>query len=227
VSITQLDNDYFNTLVGRADDLDFFKNIKTPEGLMAYCARVSSPNQTNKNYAGLLKYCAKHGHWSVFELVDLTFEIETSRAIAAQILRHRSFCFQEFSQRYSKAGLGFEVYPARRQDEKNRQNSIDDMSDDDKQWFKETQERVQSCAFNAYSDALDRGIAKEQARNLLPLGVKTRLYMKGSVRSWLHYVNLRCANGTQKEHADIAKEIKKIIIKKMPAIAEAMEWKEN
>lgn len=194
------------------------------EELMAYCARVSSPdNQDNPEYEKLLKYCIKHGHWSVFEMADMTVEIETSRAIAQQILRHRSFNFQEFSQRYSKA-TDFEIYEARRQDTKNRQNSIDDMDEDDKAFFMDAQDNITTVANSLYEEALKRGIAKEQARFLLPLSTKTKLYMKGSVRSWIHYINLRGANGTQKEHRDIALAIKEIFKIQFPTIAKALEW---
>lgn len=194
------------------------------ENLIAYCARVSSPNQNNPEYEGLLKYCIKHGHWSVFEMASMCVEIETSRAIAQQILRHRSFHFQEFSQRYA-AATSFETYPARRQDNKNRQNSIDDMSKEDKRWFEEAQHEIQDRANYLYSIALAKGIAKEQARFLLPLNTTTKLYMHGTVRDWVHYLNLRCANGTQLEHQEVAKEIQKIFLDKFPTISKALEWK--
>lgn len=194
------------------------------EKTIMYTARVSNPsNQTSSN-PKLLKYCIDHGHWSIFEMANMCIEIETSRAIAAQILRHRSFSFQEFSQRYAKV-QGFEVYEARRQDSKNRQNSIDDMSEDDKWWFQQAQAEVHTVCINLYQEALDRGIAKEQARFLLPLSTTTKLYMNGSIRSWLHYLDLRCANGTQLEHKEIADAIKKIFIEQLPIIAEAKGWK--
>jgi thymidylate synthase (FAD) len=189
---------------------------------MAYCARVSSPNQDKEEIAGLFKYCIKNGHWSIFELADMTVEIVTSRAIAQQILRHRSFSFQEFSQRYAKASMGFEVYEARRQDTKNRQNSIDDMSDVVKAWFRDAQQEIQDKSLELYEKALEMGIAKEQARFLLPLSTTTKLYMKGSIRSWIHYINLRSGNGTQKEHMDIAKCIQEIFSQQFPAIAQAV-----
>lgn len=192
------------------------------ERLMMYCARVSSPNQESQN-TKLLNYCIKHGHWSVFEMADMTIEIETSRAIAAQILRHKSFSFQEFSQRYAEAA-GFETYPARSQDDKNRQNSIDDMSEEDKEWFIAAQNEVQEQCERLYNHALKRKIAKEQARFLLPLSTKTKLYMKGNVRSWIHYLQLRCGNGTQQEHKDIADAIKNIFIEQFPIISKALEW---
>lgn len=196
----------------------------TPEAekQIMYTARVSSNDQNSEN-TKLLNYCLKHGHFSIFEMANMCIEIETSRAISAQILRHRSFSFQEFSQRYAKA-QGFEVYEARRQDLKNRQNSIDDMSDEDLAWFKVAQQGLHQKSSQLYQEALDRGIAKEQARFLLPMGTTSKLYMNGTVRSWLHYINLRCANGTQKEHIEIAEKCKQIFKQEMPIIAEALEW---
>lgn len=193
------------------------------ENTVMYCARVSNPkNQDSKN-AKLLEYCAKHGHWSIFEMANLVIEIETSRAISAQILRHRSFSFQEFSQRYA-AVQGCEIYEARSQDKKNRQNSIDNMSEEDKQWFLEAQEKVQDESTYLYETALRRGIAKEQARFLLPMSSTTKLYMNGTIRSWIHYLNLRCGNGTQKEHQEIAFKIRAIFCRQLPTIAEALGW---
>ena len=171
----------------------------------------------------MLEYCIDHGHWSVFETPSITIEINTSRAISAQILRHRSFTFQEFSQRYA-AVADFETYEARRQDSKNRQNSIDDMSPCDKRWFTIAQERVQLLGASLYHDALDRGIAKEQARFLLPLSSKTKLYMTGNIRSWIHYCDLRCRIDTQKEHRDIALAIREILKKELPVISKAVAW---
>jgi len=193
------------------------------EKLVAYCARVSSPKQDNPKIEKLLEYCIDHGHWSVFETPYITIEINTSRAISAQILRHRSFTFQEFSQRYS-AVKGFETYKARRQDSKNRQNSIDDLSLRDKIWFLDAQDAVKDVCSALYEDALDRGIAKEQARFLLPLSSKTKLYMTGNVRSWVHYLDLRCRVDTQKEHRDIALAIREILKKELPIISKAVAW---
>jgi thymidylate synthase (FAD) len=226
VSKTQIAQSYLEELMKSAQegDKEFIQNVQGPEALMTYIARVSSKSQKNPSYEGLLKYCMKHGHWSVFEQVNLTFEIETSRAIAAQILRHRSSCFQEFSQRYSKVDMGIEVYPARSQDLKNRQNSNDDMSDEDKQWFKEAQEKNYQRSFGYYCEALDRGIAKEQARFLLPQGIKTKLYMTNNVRNFIHYINLRSENGSQKEHADIAIKMKEILCEELPVVAKAAGW---
>ena len=194
----------------------------TAEELLAYCARVSSPDQDNPDYKGLLKYCARHGHWSVFEMADMCVEIETTRAISAQIMRHRSFCFQEFSQRYAKADSGIEHTQARRQDTKNRQNSLDDMSAEDRHWFTMAQSRLYIESIELYDEALDRGIAKECARMLLPLNTKTRLYMKGSIRSWIHYIQVRTDPSTQQEHRQIAEECKKILFQQFPILKEVL-----
>jgi thymidylate synthase (FAD) len=198
------------------------------EQTMAYVARVSNPaNQDNENYAGLLRYCIKHNHWSVFEQAFMTLEIETNRGIAAQILRHRSFTYQEFSQRYADTNLLATEIPIpelRRQDTKNRQNSIDDFSEDMKQdlWLK-INDHFQ-VSMELYKELLDKGVAKECARFVLPLATPTRIYMSGSVRSWIHYINLRSANGTQKEHMDIANECKKLFVDQFPVVSEALEW---
>jgi len=193
------------------------------EELIAYCARVSSKNQDNPKIQKLLEYCIDHEHWSVFESAFITIEINTSRAISAQILRHRSFTFQEFSQRYAEVP-DFYTYEARRQDTKNRQKSIDDMDFKDKHWFTCAQDRVQTVSAFLYNEALDKGIAKEQARFLLPLSSKTKIYMTGNVRSWIHYVDLRCKWDTQKEHRDLALEIREILKKELPTIAKAVAW---
>lgn len=195
----------------------------SPESLMAYTARVSSPNQDNPNFAGLLGYCIKHSHWSVFELADMTVEIITSRAIAQQILRHRSFSFQEFSQRYAKVS-GYELYEARSQDNKNRQNSIDDLSDATKASFLNAQKRIWEYTKELYDSALEAGVAKEQARFLLPLNTTTKMYMKGSVRSWIHYLILRTSSSTQLEHRNIANGIKEIFSEQFPETSKALEW---
>ncbi len=196
----------------------------SPEDLMVYCARVSSPaNQANLETGGrLLRYCIKNGHWSVFEMADMTVEIETSRAIAAQILRHRSFTFQEFSQRYAKADLGFEDVRPRKQDEKNRQNSTDDLEGCAQFWFEQYLSEIQGKAEEYYQNCLRMGIAKESARFLLPLSTTTRLYMKGSVRSWIHYLQARTHGSTQKEHRDIAELIKLEFKTQFPITHEAV-----
>ena len=193
------------------------------EELIAYCARVSSKNQDNPKIQKLLEYCIDHEHWSVFESAFITIEINTSRAISAQILRHRSFTFQEFSQRYAEVP-DFYTYEARRQDTKNRQKSIDDMDFKDKHWFTCAQDRVQTVSAFLYNEALDKGIAKEQARFLLPLSSKTKIYMTGNVRSWIHYVDLRCKWDTQKEHRDLALEIREIVKQELPTISKAVAW---
>ena len=197
------------------------------EKTMAHIARVSNPNnQDNPNYAGLLRYCIKHNHWSVFEQSSMTLQIETTRAIAAQILRHRSFTFQEFSQRYAQSNeLGkIELPDLRRQDTKNRQNSIDDVDPFVKQKLEAQMITLFSSAQSLYNQMIEEGIAKECARMVLPLGTPTRIYMTGSARSWIHYIELRSANGTQKEHMDIANACKSIFIDTFPTIAEALEW---
>jgi len=194
------------------------------EETIGYCARVSNPkNQDNPEVSGLLKFCIKHGHWSIFEMANMVVEINTTRGIAAQILRHRSFSFQEFSQRYAKA-QGFEYVKPRRQDTKNRQNSFDDLSENTKTWFEYTHQRIQDATHDLYEEALERGIAKESARFLLPLSTKTRMYMNGTVRSWIHYIKLRTDLSTQKEHQDIANEIKGLFREEFPIISEALEW---
>ena len=193
------------------------------EKLIAYCARVSSNQQDNPSISKLLRYCIKHKHWSIFETAYLTVEINTSRAISAQILRHRSFTFQEFSQRYAEVP-DFVSYEARRQDKKNRQASIDDMNIEDRHWFSVAQDRVQTLTASLYLDALDKGIAKEQARFLLPMSSKTKIYMTGNIRSWIHYLELRTAIETQKEHRDIARQVKEIFKQELPIISGALEW---
>ena len=194
---------------------------------MAYCARVSNPNnQENENYAGLLRYCIKHQHWSIFEQAFMTLEINTTRGLAAQILRHRSFTYQEFSQRYADANLlgGIPVPDLRSQDHKNRQNSIDDIPDEQKKNLQNQIQRYFAEGLDLYNELIREGVAKECARFVLPLATPTRLYMSGSVRSWIHYIDLRSGHGTQKEHMDIANECKSIFIKKFPTVSEALGW---
>lgn len=198
------------------------------EKLMSYCARVSNPNnQNNNNYAKLLKYCIDHQHWSIFEHGFMTVEINTTRGLAAQILRHRSFMFQEFSQRYAETTLLAEeipVFQLRSQDTKNRQNSIDDISDETRvKWTVQIREHF-AKAQALYEGMIKDGVAKECARFILPLATPTRLYMSGSVRSWVHYISLRSGHGTQKEHMIIAEECKKIFIEQFPTIGEALGW---
>ena len=198
-----------------------------PEENMAYIARVSNPsNQDNDKYAGLLKYCIKHNHWSVFEQASMTLEIETTRAIAAQILRHRSFTFQEFSQRYAAStALGnIDLPELRRQDDKNRQNSTDDLDPEMVEKFNKQMITLFSSAKSLYEQMLSQGVAKECARMVLPLCTPTRIYMTGSCRSWIHYINLRSAHGTQKEHMVIAEACRKVFTEQFPAVSEALGW---
>ena len=197
------------------------------EQMMAYIARVSNPsNQDNEKYAGLLKYCIKHNHWSVFEQSSMTLEIETTRAIAAQVLRHRSFTFQEFSQRYAAStALGdIDLPELRKQDLKNRQNSTDDLDPEIVEKLNKQMITLFSSSKALYESMLKQGVAKECARMVLPLCTPTRIYMTGSCRSWIHYINLRSAHGTQKEHMDIAEACRKVFTEQFPAVSEALEW---
>ena len=201
----------------------------TPEAeqTMGYVARVSNPkNQDNPNVSGLLSYCIKHGHWSVFEQAHMTLEIETTRGLAAQILRHRSFTYQEFSQRYADSTqLGTIPLPAlRRQDTKNRQNSTDDLEPPLKTKYYARMLKHFEEATNIYEEMLEDGVAKECARFVLPLATPTKLYMTGSVRSWVHYIELRSGHGTQKEHMDIANQCKAIFTEQFPVVAKALDW---
>ena len=198
------------------------------EKMMAYVARVSNPNnQENPNYAKLLGYCIKHNHWSVFEQAFMTLELETTRGVAAQVLRHRSFTYQEFSQRYADSSMLAERIPLpelRRQDTKNRQNSIDDVDPFVRQEFQIKMQNHFDEGMKLYQEMLEYGIAKECARFVLPLATPTKIYMSGSCRSWIHYITLRTANGTQKEHMDLAEGCKKIFIEQFPTCAEALGW---
>ena len=195
---------------------------------MAYCARVSNPNnQENEKYAGLLRYCIKHQHWSIFEQAFMTLEINTTRGLAAQILRHRSFTYQEFSQRYADSSLLGDTIPLpqlRKQDEKNRQNSTDDLDPMLVQTLEVKMQKYFADGMKLYKEMLDAKVAKESARFVLPLATPTRLYMSGSVRSWIHYIELRSGHGTQKEHMDIANACKSIFVQYYPTVAEALEW---
>ena len=198
------------------------------EKMMGYVARVSNPsNQENPKVAGLLKYCVKHQHWSVFEQSFMTLEIETTRGLAAQILRHRSFTFQEFSQRYADSSMLADTIPLfdlRRQDTKNRQNSIDDINPHTRQNFEMKIQKHFDDAMQLYQEMLAAGIAKECSRFVLPLAVPTRIYMSGACRSWIHYIDLRSAHGTQKEHMEIAEACKNVFVEQFPTVAEALEW---
>ena len=198
------------------------------EKTMAYVARVSNPkNQDNEKFAGLLRYCIQHGHWSVFEQAHMTVEINTTRGLAAQILRHRSFTYQEFSQRYADSSLLGEEIPLpalRSQDLKNRQNSVDDVDPLVVQDFNSKMQKHFIDGMKLYKEMLDAGIAKECARFVLPLATPTRLYMTGSVRSWIHYINLRSAHGTQKEHMDLVENVRSIFKDQFPTVSEALRW---
>jgi len=198
----------------------------TPEAerIMGYCARVSNPeHQENPDVAGLLRYCLRHGHWSVFEMADMCIEIRTTRGISAQIARHRSFHFQEFSSRYAAVQNVERVHP-RRQDPKNRQSSHDDLSQETITWFDRVQDEHFTHAQQLYDEALSKGIAKESARFLLPMASATTIYMKGTVRDWIHYINLRTDPSTQLEHREVAQDCRGIFIEQLPAVAEALGW---
>ena len=203
----------------------------TPEAekTMGYIARVSNPkNQDNPKVDGLLGYCIKHGHWSVFEQAFMTLEINTTRGLAAQILRHRSFTYQEFSQRYQDVSHIREDIPLpelRNQDEKNRQNSIDDVDPAIVERYNNEMRKHFDKSIDLYKSMLHAGIAKECARFVLPLATPTRLYMTGSVRSWIHYIDLRSAHGTQKEHIDLVENVRTIFVEQFSTVAQALEWK--
>ena len=198
------------------------------EETMGYVARVSNPeNQDNPKVAGLLSYCIKHGHWSVFEQAHMTVEINTTRGLAAQILRHRSFTFQEFSQRYQDVSHIREDIPLpqlRRQDTKNRQNSIDDLDPVKVEDLNKKMRSLFDQSIDLYKSMLHAGVAKECARFVLPLATPTRLYMTGSCRSWIHYINLRSAHGTQKEHMDLVKDVRKVFVEQFPIVSQALDW---
>ena len=198
------------------------------EKTISYCARVSNPNnQNSEEYAKLLKYCITHGHWSIFEMGNMVLEIETTRGIAAQILRHRSFSFQEFSQRYADAsylGESINVPELRTQDTKNRQNSIDDLDEVKQAIYNQNIRELFAKSKALYGQMINDGVAKECARFVLPLATPTRMYMNGTIRSWIHYINLRTANGTQKEHMDVALQCKDIFTKQLPVVSEALGW---
>ena len=202
----------------------------TPEAekSIAYCARVSNPkNQNSESFEGLLKYCIKHQHWSIFEHAFMTVEINTSLAIATQILRHRSFTFQQFSQRYADSTalqLSIPTPDLRSQDTKNRQNSIDDINPRDKAYMEATIEKHFDDALDLYNSLLKQGVAKECARMVLPQATLTRLYMTGSVRSWIHYIDLRSGHGTQQEHKEVAEHIRDIFVGEFPIISHALGW---
>ena len=207
-------------------------NNESPQDVISYVARVSNPhNQENYRTAGgLLKYCIKHQHWSIFETASMTLEINTNRGIAAQILRHRSFTYQEFSQRYADTKLLDQNIPVpdlRRQDEKNRQNSISDLPPGVINQYQDKIDRYFRDGMSLYNNLLDNGVAKECARFVLPLATPTRIYMTGSCRSWIHYISLRSSNGTQAEHMDVALQCKDIFSEVFPDVAKALDWNET
>jgi thymidylate synthase (FAD) len=207
-----------------SDEVRLISITPDAEKTMVYCARVSNPeNQENPQIEKLLSYCARHGHWSVFEQANIVMEIQTSRAIAPQILRHRSFSFQEFSQRYSKAD-DFLAAHGRRQDFKNKQNSIDDLTEEVQSEFQQMQKDVWNYAYLKYCQALEKGVAKECARSLLPLSTATKIYMNGTVRSWIHYIELRTSSSTQLEHRLIAQKCQRIFISQLPIVSKALGW---
>ena len=202
---------------------------KSPQDVISYVARVSNPhNQENyRTSEGLLKYCIKHAHWSIFETVNMTLEINTNRGIAAQVLRHRSFTFQEFSQRYADTKLLDQNVPVpalRKQDVKNRQNSTNDLPPGMVEEYQKKIEKHFEAGMDLYNNLLDNGVAKECARFVLPLSTPTRIYMTGSCRSWIHYINLRTANGTQAEHMELAENCRTVFKQVFPDVSEAMEW---
>ena len=209
-------------------EIKFVSVTPDAEKTMAYVARVSNPkNQDNEKFAGLLRYCIQHGHWSVFEQAFMTIEINTTRGLAAQILRHRSFTYQEFSQRYADSSLLAEKIPLpslRSQDLKNRQNSVDDVDSSLVEKYNGLMENHFKEGMKLYQQMLDDGIAKECARFVLPLATPTRLYMTGSCRSWVHYIELRSAHGTQKEHMELVENVRKVFIEQFPLVSQALDW---
>ena len=203
----------------------FSNDSSTPEGFIAYCARVSSSNQENPEYEKLIRYCIENKHWSIFEMVDMTFEIETSRIISAQITRHKSFSFQEFSQRYAPAQT-IEPIELRYQGE-NKQGSANIYTEEHStngNGFYDRLEELQTLQFELYDDMLKEGISRETARQHLPMATQTRLYMKGSIRSWIHYLEVRLHEHTQKEHREIAIEILKVFAQRFTITTKALYW---
>lgn len=208
------------------------KNVRliwvTPdaEKIIGYCARVSSPqNQDNPNVSKLLAYCIKNRHWSIFEMANMCVEVETSVPIATQILRHK-LSAQQFSARYSEV-QGFQPVTPRRQDEKNRQNSFDDLPDETKEWFESGLKLIEEQSIQFYKESLEKGVAKECARFALPQAASTRMYLNGTIRNWIHYLEVRTGNGTQLEHQQVANGIKEIFVDFFPQISEAMGWIKN
>ena len=228
VSKTMVDELYVEQLIEEnppedIKDLEFYRNLKNkPEQLMIFIARVSSPKQDNPEYEKLLRYCWVQGHFSVFEQVNLTMEVETDLATSMQLLRHRSLCFQQLSRRYSSDNIEFVHIEAREQNLKNRQDSTDTLNSADKVWFQVQKQMLEQKALNAYNEAIQRNIAKETARYLLPTSLKTKLYVTGNLRNFIHYVLVREKNGTQQEHKDLALAIKKELKRNFPVSYEAV-----
>jgi len=203
--------------------VELIHSTQNGEELIAQMARVSNPsNQNNPSYSKLIRYLITHKHWSPFEMVNLCVKIKTTRSVAAQILRHRSFSFQEFSQRYAEVTEFPQIPDLRRQDLKNRQNSIDDVPSDKKQHFQDRIHDIFTQSLSLYNEMIEEGLAKECVRDILPLSTPTTLYMNGTLRSWLHYCDLRTANGTQQEHKYIAEGCKSIIQQQFPQVYTAM-----
>lgn len=231
ISITQPSDAFIQDLILNSTPEEketypqFLSNIKNnPEALMIYIARVSSPKQTNPDYSKLLNYCAKHGHWSVFEHITVTVEIETTVAIATQLLRHRSAVFQQLSRRYSSDSIQFIPIKPRRQDFKNRQNSIDDLDTETLEWFKDIQTVINGLCERAYTIAIEKGIAKESARFLLPQTLSTKIYMTNNLRNWIHYLSSRTHESTQLEHREVALAIQAELKKLFPETTKAFNW---
>jgi len=224
---TAIDNNYLQHLINEyPDQKDFINTITNVESLMIFIARVSSPNQANPSYEKLLKYCIDHKHWSIFEQIDFTFEVQTSLAIATQLLRHKTMFFQQFSQRYATISEQYEDVECRRQDVKNRQNSISDLNDETLAWWEVAKQKVWNTSFDLYEEALKKGIAKECARFLLPSMTSTKLYAKASLRTWIHYLEVRNNPATQKEHQQVAELIQNILSVELPIVAKACNWVE-
>lgn len=232
VSKQMVDPDYIDYLTQGEEpqtiqELEFYRNLRTnPEQLLIYIARVSSKNQKNPDYAKLLKYCWDSGHVSIFEQINITFELETDVCTAAQCVRHRSLFFQILSRRYSSDNIQFAPIQARRQDKKNRQQTIDDLESSDKTWFMVEKEMIEQRALNAYQEGIKRGLGKEVLRYLLPQSLMTKMYVTGNLRNFIHYVNTRTADGVQKEHKDLANAIKKELVRNFPVTSSAVGWKE-
>lgn len=232
VSKQMVDPDYIDYLTQGEEpqtiqELDFLRQMKTdPEQLMIYLARVSSKDQRNPNYVKLLEYCWKKKHFSVFEQVNVTLEVETDMCTAFQLIRHKSLFFQMRSRRYSSENIEFTKIEARRQDDKNRQNTIDDLDPSDKTWFTVQKEMLEMKALAAYEEGLKRGLGKEILRYLLPQSLNTKLYVTGNLRNFIHYINVRTEKSSQLEHRKLAEAMKKQLVIHFPNTSKAIGWKE-